>query len=184
MLKFHRALMMSALLIAQPAAADSSPISKEEPRLEQISDWVVRCVERAGLPPCEVVQTVQAKDSTTHLLQFSAAYAGTGDRYAVQLMLPLGVFTQGEVAVRLDDKLDIAGYTITRCETQGCFSDRLTTRKDLEPLLAAKTGIVAVRKTNGPPIVLPLSFKGFPEAIKLMVSRNEAWAKTASIQSN
>jgi invasion protein IalB len=138
----------------------------------------VRCVKRAALPPCEIVQAVKRKDIDQNVLQISLSYAGAADRYAVQFMLPLGLFVQGEALVRLDDKTNLGGYVFTRCEPQGCFIDRLVSRADLNPFFAAKKGIVAARQTNGETLVAPISFEGFGGAFKTMVAINEAWAKT------
>lgn len=167
-------LLLFATLTA-PAAANASDIVGTT---DQSGDWTVRCVQRAGLPPCEIVQAVKRKDTNQNVLQFSISYAGTADRYAVQFMLPLGLFVQGEALVRLDDKTDLTGYVFTRCEPQGCFIDRLVSRADLNPFFSAKKGIVAARQTNGETLVAPISFEGFGGAVKMMVTKNEAWAKT------
>ncbi|WP_295492959.1 invasion associated locus B family protein [Sphingorhabdus sp. EL138] len=169
-------LFANFAIIAAASAAD--PIEKTD----QVGDWTVRCVSRAALPPCEIVQAVKRKDVEQNILQFSLSYAGTDDRYAIQFMLPLGLFIQGEALVRLDDKTDLNGYVFTRCEPQGCFIDRLTTRADLNPFFAAKKGIVAARQTNGQTLVAPISFEGFGDAVKMMVAKNEAWAKAQGVK--
>lgn len=161
--------------IAAPALASASNSAE---KTEKIGDWTVRCVQRAGLPPCEIIQAVKRNDIDQNVLQFSLSYAGTADRYAVQFMLPLGLFVQGEALVRLDDKTNLGGYVFTRCEPQGCFIDRLVSRMDLNPFFSVKKGIVAARQTNGETLVVPISFEGFGGAVKMMVAKNEAWAKT------
>lgn len=143
----------------------------------QFGDWTMRCVTREGLPPCEIVQAVRHKENEKAALEFSLAYAGRDTRYAVQLVLPLGVFVQGEALIRLDEKTDLHGYAFTRCEPSGCYIDRLVSRADLDPLFAAAKGVVAVRQSNGQPLIVPLSFNGFADAAKSMADRNTAWAK-------
>ncbi len=167
-------LLLFATLAAPAAAGANDTVGATS----QIGDWTVRCVTRAALPPCEIVQAVKRKDVEQNILQFSISYAGSADRYAVQFMLPLGLFVQGEALVRLDDKTDLSGYVFSRCEPQGCFIDRLTSRADLNPFFTAKKGIVATRQTNGETLVAPISFEGFGGAVKVMVAKNEAWAKT------
>lgn len=169
---------LSLLLFATLAAPAVANASDMVGTTDQSGDWTVRCVTRAGLPPCEIVQAVKRNDIDQNVLQFSLSYAGTADRYAVQFMLPLGLFVQGEALVRLDDKTNLGGYVFTRCEPQGCFIDRLVSRADLNPFFAAKKGIVAARQTNGETLVAPISFEGFGGAFKTMVAKNEAWAKT------
>lgn len=160
--------------VAAPAVANSSDTVGTT---DQIGDWIVRCVKHAALPPCEIVQAVKRKDIDKNVVQFSLSYAGAADRYAVQFMLSLGLFVQGEVLVRLDEKTELKGYLFTRCEKQGCFFDRLVSREDLNPFFVAKKGLVGARQTNGELLVAPVSFAGFGDAIKVMVARNEAWAK-------
>ena len=166
-------LLFFATIPALSTASAAEPTEKAD----QIGDWIVRCVKRAALPPCEIVQAVKRKDIDQNVLQFSLSYAGAADRYAVQFMLPLGLFVQGEVLVRLDEKTELNGYFFTRCEKQGCFVDRLVSREDLNPFFVAKKGLVGARQTNGELLVAPVSFAGFGDAIKVMVARNEAWAK-------
>lgn len=169
---------LSLLIFATLAAPAVANAPDTVGTTDQSGDWTVRCVTRAGLPPCEIVQAVKRNDIDQNVLQFSLSYAGTADRYAVQFMMPLGLFVQGEALVRLDDKTNLTGYVFTRCEQQGCFIDRLVSRADLNPFFSAKKGIVAARQTNGETLVAPISFEGFGGAVKMMVAKNEAWAKT------
>lgn len=155
-----------------PAAAPTTAA----PPIERFGDWSLACADRPGIPPCEVVQAVQRKDSAEQVLRFSIAYAGSGDRYAVQFQVPLGILVQGDVLVRLDDKTDLPGYRVTRCEAEGCFVERLVERKALDPFFAATKGLLAVPDRAGKPLVLPLSFNGFSQAMTAMRERNQAWA--------
>ena len=50
------------------------------------------------------------------------------------------------------------------------------------PFFAAKKGIVAARQTNGQTLVAPISFEGFGDAVKMMVAKNEAWAKAQGVK--
>ncbi|MFD1788314.1 invasion associated locus B family protein [Sphingomonas floccifaciens] len=173
--------MIAAMLVASPsqaaAPAAPAPTPAPAPTVDRYGDWSLVCAVRSGLPPCEVVQAVQRKDDGDKLLRFSFAYAGKDDRYGVQYQVPLGVFVQPEALVRLDDKTDVPGYRITRCEADGCYIDRVVTRADLAPFYAAQKGVIAVADKTGQALVLPLSLNGFGDAMKIMVSRNEAWAR-------
>ncbi|MDQ1231670.1 invasion associated locus B family protein [Sphingomonas sp. SORGH_AS_0879] len=170
-------LLMAALLMASPVQAAAPAASAPAPTVDRFGDWSLVCAVREGLPPCEVVQAVRRKDDGDKLLRFSFAYAGKDDRYGVQYQVPLGVFVQPEALVRLDDKTDVPGYRITRCEADGCYIDRVVSRADLEPFFKAQKGLIAVADKTGQALVLPLSLNGFADAMKAMTERNEAWAR-------
>lgn len=165
--------------VRTPASPPSATaVSSTVPQPERYGDWSVLCIEREGLPPCEVVQGVQAKDANTQPLRFSFAYAGQGDRYGVQFQVPLGVLVQVQPLIRLDDKTDLTDFRITRCETEGCFIDRVMARTELEPFFKAVKGLIAVADRAGKPIVLPLSLNGFGQAMQAMTAKNQSWAKS------
>ncbi len=91
-------------------------------------------------------------------------------------MLPLGILVAGGVLIRIDDKPDLTDFAITRCEAAGCFVERMLVTKDLKPFETGSKGIIAVMDRDSKPLVIPLSFSGFSEALATMVRRNTQWA--------
>ncbi|WP_322963858.1 invasion associated locus B family protein [Sphingomonas fuzhouensis] len=176
------AALTSGAPTATPPQATAPAPSAPAAQPERYGDWSVLCVERAELPPCEVVQGVQRKEGDTQQLRFSFAYAGQGDRYGVQFQVPLGVLVQTAPLIRLDEKTDVPGFRITRCEPDGCFIDRVMTRAEIEPFFKATKGLIAVADRSGKPVVLPLSLNGFAQAMQVMTARNQAWAKARPAQ--
>lgn len=176
-------MVIALSILAAAAAAAASPAQAgEQPATEQHGDWTLRCAAREGLPPCEIVQAIARTPDEAPLVQMSLAYAGRDDRFAVQFALPLGLLVQGDALVRIDDKTELPGYRITRCEATGCFIDRLASREDIAPYLAASNGLIAVRQSSGQPLAVNLSFQGLTEAAAIMIARNEAWAKNSTMQ--
>lgn len=171
-------MMNASILIAALAATPATATAEADAKPIAYNDWMLVCQKRETLPPCEIVQRVQKPDNTEIQMQASLAYAGRDDRYAIQFKLPLGLFVQPEALLRLDETRNLPGYQITRCERQGCFIDRLLARNDLEPLLGAQKGLLAVAQTNGTPLAFSISFNGFAPALKAMVERNKSWATT------
>lgn len=172
-----------ASAITPPAATPPAPVaiaapaqSTVAPKSEHYGDWSVLCVERTELPPCEAVQGLQSKEAGSQPLRFSFAYAGQGDRYGVQFQVPLGILVQVQPLIRLDDKTDLSDFRVTRCETEGCFIDRVMTKAELAPFFTATKGLVAVADRAGKPVVLPLSLNGFEQAMQVMTTRNQAWS--------
>ncbi|MDQ1231568.1 invasion protein IalB [Sphingomonas sp. SORGH_AS 879] len=175
-------LLAAAALASGAPTATPPQAATPAAQPERYGDWSVLCVERAELPPCEVVQGVQRKEGDTQPLRFSFAYAGQGDRYGVQFQVPLGVLVQTAPLIRLDEKTDVPGFHITRCEADGCFIDRVMTRAEIEPFFKAAKGLIAVADRSGKPVVLPLSLNGFAQAMQAMTARNQAWAKARPAQ--
>lgn len=47
---------------------------------------------------------------------------------------------------------------------------------ELQPFKAGIAGVLGVIGANGQPMTMPLSFKGFTEALRVMTDRNRNWA--------
>jgi invasion protein IalB len=171
-------MMNTSILIAALAATPATATVEAGAKPVAYNDWMLVCSKREALPPCEIVQRLQSTDNAEIQMQASLAYAGRDDRYAIQFKLPLGLFVQPETLLRLDETKNLPNYRITRCERQGCFIDRLLASNDLEPLLGAQKGVLAVAQTNGTPLAFSISFNGFAPALKAMVERNKSWAAT------
>lgn len=166
--------LMIALLLALAAAAPETPKSNVH------GDWVVQCTKAADVPPCEIAQAATSKSTGEQIMRIAFAYRGSGERYAVQIRLPLGIRLSQPPLLRLDETTDLEGYGFTRCDAGGCYIERLLGTPEIATLRAAKTGVLAVLGSDGKPMVLPLSFNGFDEALDASALQNTAWAKAAN----
>ena len=72
-----------AYALAARASAQSS-----QQRIENYGDWSVRCTNRDGLPPGDMVQMVTDKQTGKQVKVFSIAYAGDRESYGVQAIAP------------------------------------------------------------------------------------------------
>ena len=172
-------------VMAQDSNADgtapemSKEISKEiskEMFKEVFKDWVMRCVERDGLPPCDMVQSVFTADSQERLLQMSVAHLGRDDEVGIQIWVPTGVMVSGGVLFEIDGKdrvLDALQYT--RCEADGCLVEAIVPVANLQPLRAGSKGAFAVLASTGQPRVIAVSLAGFSAALKTVSERNKQW---------
>lgn len=165
-------LATMAMLVSGGSFTHAAP----DRQSEVYGDWTVRCVPRENLPPCDIVQFAKHRESGTQIMQFSVAYGGKGDSYGVQIILPLGILVAGGVLIRIDDETDLTDFAITRCEAVGCFVERMLLSKDIKPFETGSKGIIAVMDRDSRPLVIPLSFSGFSEALATMVRRNTEWA--------
>lgn len=169
-------IAVPAILLALAAAAPAA----ETPKTDVHGDWVVQCTKQADVPPCEIAQAATSKGTGEQVMRIAFAYRGSGERYAVQIRLPLGVRLSQQPLLRLDGNADLEGYGYTRCDAGGCYIERLLGTPEITRLRAAKTGVLAVLGSDGKPMVLPLSFNGFAEALDASALQNTAWAKAAN----
>ncbi len=161
-----------ALGVAGVLAAQTVPGLLPTADKDAYGDWAVRCIERKGVLPCDIVQSLNDTKTKQTIMQVSYSYDPTTDQYAAQIRLPLGFLIPSGVLIRVDGKKDITNYPVTRCEAEGCFIEKLAKSAELDPLRKAEKGIVVVMGKDGKPVALPISFKGFDEAVSSMASRN------------
>lgn len=166
------ALGIVALGIAGLVATQIVPGLLPSGDKDAYGDWAVRCIEREGVLPCDIVQSLNDTKTKQTIMQVSYSYDPSRDQYAAQIRLPLGFMIPAGVLIRLDDKTDITNYPITRCEAEGCFIEKLAKSAELDPLRKAEKGLVVVMGKDGKPVALPISLKGFPDALKSMEGRN------------
>lgn len=165
---------MIALLVMLAAAAPAVETKAVH------GDWIVQCTKAVDVPPCEIAQAATSKSTGEQIMRIAFAYRGSGERYAVQIRLPLGIRLAQAPLLRIDENTDLDGYGFTRCDAGGCYIERLLGTAEITRLRAAKTGVLAVRGSDGKPMVLPLSFNGFAEALDASAIQNTAWAKAAN----
>ncbi len=164
-------------IYAQYAQAENSVASAPDQSSESYGDWTVRCVNRDGLPPCDIVQFVTNDKTKEQLMRLSIAYSGQAERYGFQIQMPLGVIISGGVIVRLDDKENWGNLKFTRCEVSGCYIETVITADTLDPFRRANKGVVAILDREAKPMVLPISFNGFSAAMDVMSQKNITWVR-------
>lgn len=143
---------------------------------QQFKDWVVRCVPRDGLPPCDMVQSVFNADSNQRLLQMSVAHLGRDDLVGLQLWVPTGLLVSSGVLFEIDGKKRVLEQLqYTRCEADGCLVEAIVPASDLKSLRAGRQGAFAVLASDGKPRVIAVSLSGFSAALKAVAAKNKAW---------
>lgn len=157
--------------IAQPA----------QPDVKHIGDFVVRCFPVKSVAPCDMYEDRANRETGQRVLTFSLAYMPSGNRYILQISVPLGVAIEKGVVV--------AGGSYTsqplqfrRCDQAGCYVE-VEVNKDLLDNFArlGKDVKIRVYPDGAPkPVDLPLSFDGFSAAHDDMVASNKAKAATAA----
>ncbi|MCF4167235.1 invasion associated locus B family protein [Zavarzinia compransoris] len=172
----HRSFRLAAafLVLAAPLAAARAQDAAAEMETEVFGAWTMRCVERTdALPPCDITQAVASRETGKPIMQASLAYAPDKDKYAVQILLPLGFLIPPGLHVRIEGvEPDITDWLVTRCEPQGCFIEGLHDAAVLAPFRDHETAGVIVIGKNGKPMIFPMALAGFGDALDAMTARN------------
>lgn len=144
-------------------------------------DWVVRCIERADLPPCDAVQTAFDTNTEQRVMLTSIAHFGARDEIGVQIWVPTGLLVSGGILFEIDqqDKA-LTDLKFTRCEQDGCFIEAIVSEEALAPLKKGSQAAIAVLASDGQPRVVGLSLSGFTKAYNEVKLKNEAWFKKNS----
>ena len=144
-------------------------------------DWVVRCIERTDLPPCDAVQTAFDTSTEQRVMLTSIAHFGGEDEIGIQIWVPTGILVSGGVLFEIDQKDQaLQDLKFTRCEADGCFIEAIVTEDALAPLKKGSQAAIAILSSSGQPRVVGLSLSGFTKALSEVKSKNQAWFKSNS----
>ena len=163
-------LFMSLGVISWHAAA------QENVQTTTYKDWVVRCVERENLPPCDAVQTAFNSDTNQQVMLTSIAHFGSSGDIGVQIWVPTGLLVSGGVLFEIDQETRaLENLQFTRCEADGCFIEAIVNEEELGPLKKGSQAAVAVLTSTGQPRIVGLSLSGFTKAFNEVKQKNTNW---------
>jgi invasion protein IalB len=171
------------------ASPSHHPAKAEKPSETGISTegfgaWALRCRKKPAKAEknakeggaCEISETIESQDRSGPVAKVSVGRpGGSGPLHAI-VILPNNVSFPSSVHIRTDDK-DIWGVQLNwvRCIPGGCFAETLLADAtvahwhDIET-----TGYIVFKDSTGQQITLPMSFKGFGQALDAL---NKAQAK-------
>jgi invasion protein IalB len=132
----------------------------------QYSDWQVVC---RPPPPgaknevCGAVQSVTAEDNQNVGLTTIVQKHSDG-KITMRVVAPLGVFLVKALGVKIDEKQE--GYVpFDRCLAVGCQAQLLLEAPLLAKLKTGKTLVFIIYRTQEAGIGIPISLKGFGQAV-------------------
>ena len=172
-----------------PAAAPAPEAAAPQFSVNQpFGDWAVRCaLETVKSPaPCDVIQLTVNQDSKQRIMSFSLAFVPSRDSYALQIVVPTGVaLARGLSMANGDHSLNQVKYN--RCERDGCYVELLLDAPTVATMQASggdgkSTNVTIVSYGQFNTLNLPVSLKGFPEAVDRMktLARQRAIALPAA----
>ena len=166
-------LLLPVIGITAPAPAFSQ---EQAAKTTSYKDWVVRCIERDGLPPCDAVQSMSNSETGEQVMFTSFAYLGSDEQIGIQIWVPTGILVSAGVLVEVDESETVLdALRFTRCESNGCFIEAIIKESDLLPLKKGANAAVAVLASNGEPRIVGLSLSGFTKAYEDVKKANQAW---------
>jgi len=160
---FAVAQIAAHLLGAGPALAVDAP---EGTVKSQHGDWQVVCKDPpagAKNPICALVQSVTAEDKNNIGLTVYFQKFSNGTR-VLRVFAPLGVLLPPGLGLKIDDK-DVGHAPFLRCHSFACYAQVVVEDPLIEQLKTGKTAIFIIFQTEEAGIGIPISLKGFGEAL-------------------
>lgn len=158
------ALPVLAVVLA-PSGAQAQP-APEGTVKAQHGDWQVVCKPPAtgsGKEVCALVQSVTAEDRSNVGLTIYFQKFSNGTR-VLRVFAPLGVLLPPGLGLKIDDK-DVGHAPFLRCHSFACYAQVVAEDKLVEQLKTGKTAIFIIFQTEEAGIGIPISLKGFSEAL-------------------
>jgi invasion protein IalB len=160
---FAAAQLSLAVVTPQPALAVDAP---EGTVKSQHGDWQVVCKDP---PPgskhgvCALVQSVTAEDKNNIGLTVYFQKFSNGTR-VLRVFAPLGVLLPPGLGLKIDNK-DVGHAPFLRCHSFACYAQVVVDDALVERLKTGKTAIFIIFQTEEAGIGIPISLKGFGEAL-------------------
>jgi invasion protein IalB len=132
----------------------------------QHGDWQVVCKDP---PPgakngvCALVQSVTAEDKNNIGLTVYFQKFSNGTR-VLRVFAPLGVLLPPGLGLKIDDK-DVGHAPFLRCHSFACYAQVVVEDPLVEQLKTGKTAIFIIFQTEEAGIGIPISLKGFGDAL-------------------
>ncbi len=163
MFLFALAQAVAMLAVSDEALAVDAP---EGTVKSQHGDWQVVCKDP---PPgakngvCALVQSVTAEDKNNIGLTVYFQKFSNGTR-VLRVFAPLGVLLPPGLGLKIDDK-DVGHAPFLRCHSFACYAQVVVEDPLIEQLKTGKTAIFIIFQTEEAGIGIPISLKGFGDAL-------------------
>ena len=155
--------------VAQALSSSNAAFAVEAPEgnvKSQHGDWQVVCKDPppgSKNPVCALVQSVTAEDKNNIGLTVYFQKFSNGTR-VLRVFAPLGVLLPPGIGLKIDDK-DVGHAPFLRCHSFACYAQVVVDDPLIQRLKTGKTAIFIIFQTEEAGIGIPISLKGFGEAI-------------------
>lgn len=155
------------------AAAPAAPPVSADPASTSATygDWVLRC-QRVGEGDkaqrlCEVAQTLQVQGQQAPIAQIAFGRVNPSEPLRFTVALPSNISLPGSVVISFGEKVATPmAMSWRRCVPGACIADGAPNAEDMKALrAAAEPGRLVFKDAAGRDVTLPLSFRGFAQAV-------------------
>lgn len=173
-LRAYRKLCGAVLLAGLLVGAATGPGCTQENTTATYEDWVLRCTNKAGPPPqkvCDMEQLTQVQGNSAPLSRVAIARQAKGQPLKFIVQLPVNVWLASGIKLYIDDKDAGISSPFTRCLLAGCFAT-VEVKDDVVNKIRAASGRgkIVFKNAAEQEVVLPLSFKGFGQALDALIN--------------
>ena len=174
-------VLACAVLAATPCiaatAAAPAPVQTNEPQIQNFGDWDVRCFPVKSASPCDAYFATVRKQTGQRVSSVSIAYVPAQDRYVMQVAAPLGLSIPDGLVIKAGS-FSTGKLQFRRCDQGGCYVETEIDNKLIDSLKKAdgSESNIGVVSADGKTLALPLSFKGFGDAIADLINQARARA--------
>ena len=147
---------------------------------ETYQDWVVQCVVRSDIPPCQAVQVAFQSQTRAPVMRVSIAYFARKEKpIGIEFWISHDILIAEGLLLEVDGKaVELEDVRFTRCDSSGCFATGILDDKQIKPLQDGQKVVLAVLSGQGEPRIMSISLKGFTEALGRVKQQNTAWMQT------
>ena len=134
------------------------------------SSWNINCSSSDinGPPECTMQQEIIMKNSQLPVLQLTLAQLNKKEPPHALLIVPLGIYLPGGVAIQIDDNLEKT-FPVERCDPDGCHLFMSLTDSTLNQLFLGKLLTVSFFDSDRVKIKIPVNLQGFSDTYKTLL---------------
>lgn len=154
------------MLVLIAISANVATAAEEGTVKGQHGDWQIVCKDP---PPgakgevCALVQSVTAEDRNNVGLTVYFQKFSNGTR-VLRVFAPVGILLPPGLGLKIDEK-DVGHAPFLRCQNFACYAQVVAEDKLVERLKTGKTAVFVIFQTEEAGIGIPISLKGFSEAL-------------------
>jgi invasion protein IalB len=154
-----------AVQVPRSAAQDEAP----QRTTATYEDWIVQCEMQNGPTPekvCDMAQMTQMQGKNIPFSRVAIARPVKGQPIKLFVQLPVNVSFRTNVRIQTSDSDAGVVAPFARCLPAGCFADFEIKEEVVKKLRAASgAGKLSFADAAGREVAIPLSFKGFSQAL-------------------
>lgn len=132
----------------------------------QHGDWQIVCKDPppgAKTEVCALVQSVTAEDRNNVGLTVYFQKFSNGTR-VLRVFAPVGILLPPGLGLKIDEK-DVGHAPFLRCQNFACYAQVIAEDPLVDRLRTGKTAVFVIFQTEEAGIGIPISLKGFSEAL-------------------